>query len=274
MSLAVVVTPSTGADWPTAWEQFEGIRKSMIPLSLTNYDATTVPQVAIGSWVEHIGAIYKATANDTITGSLTSDAINYIMLTPSGEGASAILTPTWTTQAPLWSDSYQYYYWGTNRYVGGCYYDGTNYPLKWVYTNRHAGPTERNIQIPLTGPVTAGTVVSYGDRIVFTSATSDGCWVGFLFPERFIVTELKTYCQAFTAGTIQNQLYRCALDSIAESSMASCSHTGTGSVSDTSITNPVVDQAAYNYFCRMWGNDTTTGTLSSCLVIGKEIVRC
>ena len=170
MSGAVVVTPSTGAAWATAWEQFEGIRKGMIALSLTNYDATTVPQIASGSWIEAAGSIYKWTGNDSITGSLTSDAINYVTMVPSGSGASAILTPTWSDSAPTWSDAYQGYYSGTTRYAGGCYYDGTNYPLKWVYTNRHAGPRTGHIGlIRDEGLATDATITPTGTQITFSA---------------------------------------------------------------------------------------------------------
>jgi len=133
MSGAVVVTPSVGAAWATAWEQFEGIRKGLISLSLTNYDAAAVPQIASGSWIEAVGSIYKWTGDDAIVGAPTNDVINYITMVPSGVGASAILTPTWSDSAPTWSDAYQGFYSGTTRYAGGCYYDGTNYTGKWVY---------------------------------------------------------------------------------------------------------------------------------------------
>lgn len=133
MSGSIIHTPAVGADWPDAWQQVEYSRKGMLGLSLTNYDALTLPQIASGSWAEVAGSIYKWTANDTISGSPSSGNINYIKLVPGGSGESAYVTPTWTTSAPTWSDAYQGWYSGTSRYVAGCYYDGTNYAHKFLF---------------------------------------------------------------------------------------------------------------------------------------------
>ena len=276
MSGAVVVTPSTGAAWSTAWEQFEGIRKGMIALSLTNYDATTVPQIASGSWIEQAGSIYKWTANNSISGTPSANNINYIMMVPSGTGASAILTPTWSTQAPLWSDSYQYYYYGANRYAGGCYYDGVNYPLKWVYTNRHAGPKTHEIALPLIGAnETANDPVWYGMTAVWSAAeTTETGSVSIYFPTDGIITELFGQCTARAAGAVNIELRRSALASSTYSAMASIILNAVETQSDTSITTPIIDRSAYTYYVWCDPEETTTLTVSSIVIKYTELVRC
>lgn len=140
MSGAIIYTPSTGSDWATAWEQAEYTRKGKFGLSLTNYNTTSLPAIASGSWCEVAGSIYKWTIEEAISGSLSSSAVNYIKLVPSGSGDTAIVTATWTTSAPTWSDAYQGWYDGTSRYIGGCYYDATGptYYAKWVWTEPRA----------------------------------------------------------------------------------------------------------------------------------------
>jgi hypothetical protein len=133
MSGTIILTPNPGDDWATAWLQVEYARKGKIGLSLTNFDNNSLPAIASGSWAEVVGSIYKWTTEEAISGSLVSSAINYIKLVPSGSGESAIVTATWTTSAPAWSDTYQGYYSGTSRYIGGCYYNGTYYLGKWIY---------------------------------------------------------------------------------------------------------------------------------------------
>lgn len=133
MSGSIIFTPAVGADWVNAWQQVEYARKGKLGLSLTNYDNNNLPQIASGSWAEVAGSIYQWSANDSISGTPSSGNINYIKLVPGGSGDSAYVTPTWTTSAPTWSDTYQGWYDGTSRYVAGCYYDGTNYTGKWVY---------------------------------------------------------------------------------------------------------------------------------------------
>jgi len=278
MSGAVVVTPSTGAAWATAWEQFEGIRKGQIALSLTNYDATTVPQIASGSWIEVAGSIYKWTGNDSITGSLTSNAINYVTMVPSGSGASAILTPTWSDSAPTWSDAYQGWFSGTTRYAAGCYYDGTNYPLKWIYTNRHAGAYTRHIHLPFAGHTEDLTNITLegGFMNAVTPGGTDEAFFAVYFPphSRCLVTELATYCSNYSDGTHTFTLFHSPQNSSSETSMATTSHTGTGEQTDTTITDPVIDNETYQYFIEYDPGTDGTATMSSMRIEYIEIVRC
>jgi len=80
-------------------------------VSLTNYDNTSLPAVAVGSIVEVNGTLYKFTSESAISGS-PSDGVVYIYLVPSGDPAlgTAIITPTFSNVAPTWSDSKQGWY--------------------------------------------------------------------------------------------------------------------------------------------------------------------
>jgi len=254
MSGAVVVTPAAGAAWATAWEQFEGIRKGLISLSLTNYDAAAVPQIASGSWIEAVGSIYKWTGDDAIVGAPTNDVINYITMVPSGVGASAILTPTWSDSAPAWSDAYQGYYDGTTRYAAGCYYDGANYPLKWVYTNRHAGPITRYKPVSLTGITNNLAVCIVGGAYFRHQATaptqSDG-YFGFNFGDKpVLLTELRAWASGLTGiEEFDVTLWSSPNDETSTVNMATVTFTdGETEEADTTITNPVTDPENNEYF--------------------------
>jgi hypothetical protein len=74
-------------------------------LTLTEMYSTTIPQIAAGGRVEVGGALYKATADVDISGSVSSGT-NYIYLVPG----TGVVTPTWTTTAPTWSDVKQGWY--------------------------------------------------------------------------------------------------------------------------------------------------------------------
>lgn len=80
-------------------------------VSLTNYDNTDLPAIAIGSIVENNGALFKFEDETAISGSAV-DGTNYILLVPSGDPAlgTATVTPTWSQTTPTWSDSKQGWY--------------------------------------------------------------------------------------------------------------------------------------------------------------------
>jgi len=275
MSGAVVVTPSTGAAWATAWEQFEGIRKGMISLSLTNYDATTVPQIASGSWIEAAGSIYKWTGNDSITGSLTSDAINYVTMVPSGSGASAILTPTWSDSAPTWSDAYQGFYSGTTRYAGGCYYDGTNYVLKWVYTNRHAGPKTGCFNCPFVGASDSQVTFPLRGRHVeaLNPAAAIEAWIGVQFPRKSIITQLSATCETYVDGDVAITLYY-ADNADNGTVMATVTLDAVETQTDSTIVGPVIDYDNYKYYVYLNPATDATMNVTEVKIAYTEIVRC
>jgi len=280
VSGAIVNIPDTGENWDAAWQTVEGMRKGQMALSLTNYDSDSIPQIASGSWVEVAGSIYKFTANDSISGSASSGNINYIKMVPSGSGDSAIVTPTWTTDAPTWSDTYQGYYDGTSRYVAGCYYDGTNYKLKWIYNKRDTGPVDRVLNLPLLGErnntaLTDTGLLAYGYYYFANGKSANqAILIGVTFPKRFIVTYLKSYCSSRSAGSVSITLYEGINTDVTTTTMAQTTHSGTGEQTDSSITNPIIDEEDHQYVVRI-NVETTTTTLyiSAIRIFGIEIVR-
>lgn len=133
MSLAVIATPDPLAtDWSNLTTIVEYTRKGKHGIGLTNFTTGSVPQVASGSWAEVAGPLFRASTDESISGSATAGLINYVTLIPGGSGASAYVTPTWSTTAPTWSDSYQGWYSGTTRYVASCFYTGSEYIEKSI----------------------------------------------------------------------------------------------------------------------------------------------
>lgn len=113
--------------------------KSKMSLSLTNMDNTTVPAVAIGSWVENNGSLYESTSETAIsttdpnTSSTVADGDIYIILYTSG----GVITPSFTALTPTWSDTKQGWYGTTgdfanSRFVGAVTKSGTSYTAKRV----------------------------------------------------------------------------------------------------------------------------------------------
>jgi len=135
-------------------------------VSLTNYDATAVCQIAEGSAFEVAGSVYLATADTSITGSVAT-GICYIYAT----GATATATVAWdTTNEPVWRDDHQGFYQSAAsavRALGGCYFDGSAYHAKWVY-----GRTG-NMEHSNGADVLKFKVITIGDWDMDTDATND-----------------------------------------------------------------------------------------------------
>lgn len=81
------------------------VQKGFHAVSLTEWATTTVPKIAAGSIVECDGVLYKAAADETISGS-PSDGTVYIKLVPAGSTCTAEFTNT----APIWNTSKQGWY--------------------------------------------------------------------------------------------------------------------------------------------------------------------
>jgi len=174
MSGNIIPTPAyKAADGQSFGTQQEKGRLGIIPLSLTEYDTNTVPQIAAGSCVEISGSIFQFSSNDTITGTEQSGQINYIMLTVSGSGDSQEVEGSWTTTAPTWNTSKQGWYDATNakRYVGKCYFDGTYYTQKMVYS-AFQGLSDKNgnevvaVQMETKGNTTGGSIAAESEADV------------------------------------------------------------------------------------------------------------
>lgn len=83
-------------------------------ISLTNYNNSTIPQIAAGSVVSNNGALYEFTSNesisttDPVTSSTVADGWVFVCLIPNlGSGT---ITAAFTATAPTWSDSKQGWY--------------------------------------------------------------------------------------------------------------------------------------------------------------------
>jgi len=100
-------------------------------VSLTNFAATTEPQMVAGSKIEVGGALYEITSDESGTGwgGIGSSNDVYFYLVPSGSSSSW----SYSTTAPTWDTAKQGWYNGLNRCFGGCYKDaGGNYANKWI----------------------------------------------------------------------------------------------------------------------------------------------
>lgn len=146
------------ADWyATFLKRCEEQSKGFIGLSLTNFATSTVCAIAAGSVVEIDGAVFVASANINVSGSIAT-GLNYI-----------VCSITDTTAEPYWSQSAastydtakQGYYTAAERYVAGCTSDGTTYDGKWVY-DAHAMTSNNRIQED-NGKILRSKVIELGD---------------------------------------------------------------------------------------------------------------
>jgi hypothetical protein len=126
-------------------------RRGCHQVTLTEIDTTTIPQVAAGSMVEVGGSLYEADNNETIDTSFEVDpAVGgadtyYICLVPT----TGVVTPSWTTYAPEWSDAKQGWYGDGVNVAANCRYikykveyDGSDYNKEYFLNN--------NVIIPKT----------------------------------------------------------------------------------------------------------------------------
>lgn len=142
-------------------------------VSLTNYDNTSLPAVAIGSIVEVNGTLYKFTTESAISGSAV-DGTNYILLVPSGDPAlgTATVTPTWSQTSPTWSDSKQGWY-GTGGSANYRYLEfkiwksSALYPYKYKFIN----DKKTFIECTLSGDQTISTTDA--TTIAFNQVSGD-----------------------------------------------------------------------------------------------------
>jgi len=98
---------------------------------LTNWNTTTVCAIDDGSLFEVAGALYVATTDTSITGSVAT-GINYIEAVGSATGCIF----KWTRDIPVWRNDLNGWYASaasTSRDVGGCFFDGSSYCAKYLY---------------------------------------------------------------------------------------------------------------------------------------------
>lgn len=117
----------------TAVEQLQHQRKGAIAISLTDFNAITVSQIAEGSGIEIAGAWVDFLAAESMGSNWASMAagVVYAMID------SVALTSAYTTTAPTWNEELQGWYDATGqyRYYAKLYKDGSsNYTQKAIYT--------------------------------------------------------------------------------------------------------------------------------------------
>lgn len=135
--------PANGAtdwtDWVTREQQTE---KDFKFCHLTNWDSTSIPQVAAGSRVIVNGALYEFDSNETISGLAAVGNGNEVWFKVVPDGSTCTVEAV-TTDGSSWDADKGGYYDSNDLYIGGCYKDGSgNYINKWLYTGRTGVDTE------------------------------------------------------------------------------------------------------------------------------------
>lgn len=113
-------------------------------ISLTYMTTSASTAIAAGSKIEVAGGFFSWGSDETPNASswtaITTATTAYIQVTPSGTAGSQILTASWTSTAPVWSESKQGWYAsaGSNiRVIGGAYKtSATQYDNKFILERR------------------------------------------------------------------------------------------------------------------------------------------
>jgi len=247
-----------GDNWTELLTTIEKQRKGYLGISLTNYDNNSLPAIAAGSYFEISGALYGFESEEAITGSPSSGNTNYIYI----NGTTFI--PVWTTTAPTWSDAKNGWYDAgeTHRYVGGCYYDGSNYSGKWVYqkgSNRitsnckFGGRVERKYSVSFPAAFwddNLETIIKT-EYINFQSSSDTDVYVAVNLPDGAVITNLYSYARFVATGNINIRLERSPVDTIDDELLVSNAHSTTGYLNNSSISNPTVNNEDYTYAVRI-----------------------
>ena len=200
--------PGDETTWAAAVDQFETLKKGDMPLSLTNWDASsTKPAIAAGSAIEIAGATYRFNSEAPIldiTGVVAGTVHCGVQV---NDPVSGECTAFFINGDPGWRDDLNGWYnaEGTFRYTGHMMdWDGAD-----AYTNKTSFITTADGKPPaLTtndgqlrfkiykGTITAGSTVSFPKdfigEIVFFSAVLKGSGTNEIFYcESFLRTSLN-----------------------------------------------------------------------------------
>ena len=193
--------PGDETTWANFVDQFETLKKGDIPLSLTNWDAsTTIPAIAAGSAIEVAGGVYRYPAEQSII-TPTATGTNYLMVSAAHGVFECTSTP------PIWRDDLN------GWYYADALYRYTGHVMDWdgaaAYTNKTSFITTADGKPPaLTtndgqlrfkiykGTIAAGSTVSFPKdfigEIVFFSAVLKGSGTNEIFYcESFLRTSLN-----------------------------------------------------------------------------------
>jgi len=98
--------PTVAADWTLMYAQLTACKQLLTtnPQILTEWETTTVPEIAKGTYIQHLGAIYIVdTANFPIAAGALAVGVNYIRLTTSG----VTLTVDWAVSLAGYTWDYE-----------------------------------------------------------------------------------------------------------------------------------------------------------------------
>ena len=217
-------------------------------VSLSNYDATGVCVITDGSAFDIAGSMYLCTTDTSITGSVAT-GICYIYAT----GATSTASVAWdTTNAPVWRDDFQGYYQSAAsaiRAIGGCYFDGSSYELKWVYRGYHSGPKTRYFPVTFAQiDNSSATIASKGVSLTFDNTDDDYTSPAY-FPSEAVVTAINVYTTCAGDDAVAVYLYRCAVDDATTASQLCTvtANSGDADPSSSTIATPIIDNENYYY---------------------------
>ena len=147
-------------------------RKGFFQLSVTNFDSSSLDEIAAGSVVDVDGALYSFDADEEITGlGSLSDGLVYIKIVPSGSTATA----QWTNNSPVWDAGKQGWYgsggMGNHRYVAKMIKSSSDYYNKTYMEDEEIFP--RSETQLYTYQVTLGPAATDDVDITFTYAVGE-----------------------------------------------------------------------------------------------------
>ena len=247
----------------TFMERIEKQSKGYNAVSLSNYDATAVCVITDGSVFEVAGSMYLCTADTSITVSCAT-GICYIMAT----GATATASVAWSTAAPVWRDDLQGYYASAAsvvRAIGGTYFDGSSYELKWAYGGYDSGPQTRKLAVPLVGFTNEATIQLQGNKVDISSAEADDdFYLAVNFPmQEGVIVRLDVYSANVTAGEdFSVSLMASPINAVTTTTMAVVALTnGSTQETDTSIISEHFNQDTNKYYIMGFNATSTNSTL-------------
>lgn len=153
-------------------DQLQNQRKGAIAISLTDFDVTTVSQIAAGSILEIGGAVLLFESDESMGANWAAMAQGVVYAYINGTTYES----TYTATAPTWSDEKQGWYDGTgaHRYYARFYKDaGANYTRKALYTN------VRGVMTMYDGVAADGLDmrgISDGDRSIKIASDAEILW--------------------------------------------------------------------------------------------------
>jgi len=140
-------------------------RIGYIAVSLTEWDTTSIPQMAEGSLIEVLGALAEAQGGDLDVGNLAAlaDGICYLLVESDGTLSASVTAPEWVAAKYGWYDVAT----GSKRCYGQLLKAGASYTQKTIYLSEECGIISRGIIIG---------IFADADRVIRFSTDSSIMW--------------------------------------------------------------------------------------------------